>query len=197
VLNAGVSRIKILLNLTIVHQGREIILENEEAFVWDMGTDVTLCNSLLEDEGLLPAAAGSSDDILLSVHVTKEGRFDAGQGESLLLSHLQSRSNYSKSGLIDPASLNAVAQLGPDLPSEITELPAHTAEHERCIRDFAATVAKCTSQARVDNWDLGKIFEVRRLLLSQLASPDAECQRRLEEIKVRYPEVFSDKIDVH
>jgi hypothetical protein len=70
------------------------------------------------------------------------------------------------------------------------------AEHERAIRDFADTVARCTSQARVDNWDLGKIFEVRRLLLSQLASPDAECQRRLEEIKVRYPEVFSDKIDV-
>lgn len=73
VLNAGVSRVKILLNLFIVHQGREVVLENEEAFVWDMGTDITLCNSLLEDEGLLPATPGQSDDLLLSAHVTKEG----------------------------------------------------------------------------------------------------------------------------
>lgn len=195
VLNAGVSRIKVLLNLLIVHNGREIVLENEEAFVWDMGTEITLCNALLEDEGLLPAAAGPSDDVLLDALVTKEGRYDAGQGESLLLSHLQARSNYSRSGLIDPASLNAVAQLGPDLPSDLSEHPTHILEHERAIRDFADSVAQCTSQARVDNWDLGKIFEVRRLLLAQLASPDIECQRRLEEIKVRYPEVFSDKID--
>jgi hypothetical protein len=196
VLNAGVSRIKILLNLIIIHHGREVILENEEAFVWDMGTDITLCNALLEDEGLLPATAGPSDDVLLAAYITKEGRYDAGQGERLLLSHLQARSNYSKSGLINPASLNAVAQVGPELPADLCAHPSHTAEHERAIRDFADSVACCTSQARVDNWDLGKIFEVRRLLLSQLATPDAECRRRLEEIKVRYPEVFSDKIDV-
>ncbi len=196
VLNAGVSRVKVLLNLLIIHNGREISLDNEEAFVWDMGTDITLCNAVLEDEGLLPAAAGPSDDVLLASLVTKEGSYEAGQGESLLLSHLQARSNYSKSGLIDPASLNAVAQLGPDLPPDISENPIHVHEHERAIRDFASSVAQCTSQARIDNWDLGKIFEVRRLLLAQLSSPDAECQRRLEEIKVRYPEVFSDKIDV-
>ena len=161
-----------------------------------MGTEITLCNAVLEDEGLLPAAAGPSDDVLLAALVTKEGAYEAGQGESLLLSHLQARSNYSKSGLIDPASLNVVAQLGPDLPPDLAEHPAHVHEHERAIRDFAATVAQSTSQARVDNWDLGKIFEIRRLLLAQLSSPDVECQRRLEEIKVRYPEVFSDKIDI-
>ena len=91
VLNAGVSRVKVLLNMLIVHNGREISLENEEAFVWDMGTEITLCNAVLESEGLLPAAAGPSDDVLLAALVTKEGAYEAGQGESLLLSHLQAR----------------------------------------------------------------------------------------------------------
>ena len=50
VINAGVSRVKILLDLTIVHHGRTLTLDREEAFVWDMGADMTLCNSLLEDE---------------------------------------------------------------------------------------------------------------------------------------------------
>ena len=195
VLNAGVSRVKVLLNISIVHHGREISLNNEEAFVWDMGSEITLCNALLEDEELLPAAAGPSDDVLLAALVTKDGNYDAGQGERLLLSHLQARSNYSRSSLIDPASLNAVAQLGPDLPQDVAEHPFHVQEHERAIRDFASSVAQNTSQARVDDWNLGKIFEIRRLLLAQLASPDAECQRRLEEIKVRYPECFSDRID--
>ncbi len=194
VLNAGVSRVKVLLNIVIVHQGRELHLENEEAYVWDMGTDVTLCNAVLEDEKLLPATPGDSDDFLLSPHVSRQGSFTAGQGEELLLSHLQARSNYSRTAHIDPAALNSVAQLGPDLLPPDAAHPSVVGEHERAIRDFAATVARNTSQARVDNWDLPKIFELRRLLLSQLDSPDAECQRRLEEIKVRYPEVFSDKV---
>ena len=194
VINAGVSRVKILLDLTIVHHGRTLTLDREEAFVWDMGADMTLCNSLLEDENLLPASAGDSDDELLSVHVVKSGAFDAGQGENLLLAHLQARSNYSRSALIDPAALNVVSQLGPELPPHVADQPASVAEHERAIRDFASTVALQTSQARVDNWDLPKIFEIRRLLLSQLSTPDAECSRRLEEIKIRYPEAFGDKV---
>ena len=186
VLNAGVCRVKVLLDLDIIHQGRRISLTNEEAFVWDMGADITLCNAVLEDEGLLPSTCGQDDDRLVNEFVTKTGLYEAGQGESLLLSHLQARANYSKSALIDPASLNSVAQLGPDLLEPDAHQPAVVEEHERAIQDFASSVAQCTSQARVDNWDLKKIFEVRRLLISQLNSPDVECQRRLEEIKVRH-----------
>ena len=49
---------KILLNINIVHQGRIISLQDECFWVWDMGSELTFCNSLLEDEGLLPAAPG-------------------------------------------------------------------------------------------------------------------------------------------
>lgn len=194
VLNAGVSRVKVLLDIVVIHQGRELRLDREEAYVWDMGSDITLCNSVLEDEKLLPAAPGDSDDFLLAPQVHRQGPFEAGQGEELLLSHLQARSNYAKTAHIDPAALNGVAQLGPDLLSPDAEHSSVQMEHERAIRDFADTVARRTSQARIDDWDLPKIFELRRLLLSQLASPDAECQRRLEEIKIRYPEVFSDRV---
>ena len=101
VLNAGVSRVKVLLNIMIVHQGRELHLQDEEAFVWDMGTDVTLCNAVLEDEKLLPSTPGDSDDFLLSPHIYRQGPFVAGQGETLLLSHLQARSNYSQTPHVD------------------------------------------------------------------------------------------------
>jgi hypothetical protein len=193
VLNAGVSRVKLLINLTIMHRGRELILRNEEVFVWDMGNDLTLCNALLEQESLLPTSPNDSDDTLLSLLVTKDGPFDAGQGETLLLSHLQSRANYTRSSYVSPASLNSVAQVGSDAPEFLTDSRV-VEEHERAVRDFADSVARQTSQARVDEWDLPKIFEIRRLLLAQLASPDAECARRLEEIKLRYPEAFSENI---
>jgi hypothetical protein len=141
VLNAGVSRVKVLLDIVIVHQGRELRLEREEAYVWDMGSDITLCNSVLEDEKLLPSSPGDSDDFLLTPHVSKQGPFEAGQGEELLLSHLQARSNWSKTAHIDPAALNSVAQLGPDLLPPDAEQPSVVLEHERAIRDFANTVA--------------------------------------------------------
>ncbi len=194
VLSAGASKVKLLINVTIVHHGREIVLQNEEFFVWDMGTDLTLCNALLEQEQLLPCSPGPMDDSLLSVLVTKDGPYDAGQDENLLLAHLHSRSNYSRSAFVTPAALNSVAQLGPDAPSDILSDDRIVHEHERTLRDFASTVAKQTTQARVDEWDLPKIFEIRRLLLAQLASPNAECARRLEEIKARYPEAFSEDI---
>jgi hypothetical protein len=155
-----------------------------------MGTDVTLCNSLLEDENLLPAAAGETDDSMLLSLVTTTGSYVAGEGEELLLSHLQSRSNYCRTAIVNVTSLAHVAQVGPDLPSDMVDLPPS----EDAVRSFAASVAKQTSQARVDAWSLGTILEARKLLIHQLNTPDADCKRRLEEIKTRYPEAFGDAI---
>jgi hypothetical protein len=87
IIPAGVSRIKLLASLDIVHHGRHLSLTDEIFWVWDMGPDVTLCNAFLEDEGLLPSSAGDSDDNLLSAFVTQIGPFSVGEGEDLLLSH--------------------------------------------------------------------------------------------------------------
>ena len=190
IIPAGASHIKVLVNLDIVHHGRTLSLSDEVFWVWDMGTDVTLCNSFLEDEGLLPASAGATDDLLLSAFVTTSGPFVAGEGEELLLSHLHSRSNYTRTALIDVASLNSVAQTGPDLPADMIEAPVI----EDTLQSFAASVARQTTQARVDAWGLDKILEARKLLIQQLNNPDVDCRRRLEEIKARYPEAFGDTI---
>jgi len=190
IIPAGVSRIKVLIPLDIVHRGRTLSLLDEIFWVWDMGTDITLCNSFLEDENLLPASAGETDDQLLSAFATCFGKFVAGEGEELLLSHLQSRSNYSRSAVVEVANLSSVAQTGPELPDNMVD----TSAHEYSLRSFAASVARQTTQARVDAWGLDKILEARKLLLQQLNSPDIECRRRLEEIKARYPEAFGDTI---
>lgn len=190
VIPAGVSRIKLLASLDIVHRGRHLSLTDEIFWVWDMGPDVTLCNAFLEDEDLLPSSAGDSDDDLLSAFVTQTGPFTVGEGEDLLLSHLQSRSNYSRTALVEVANLSSVAQAGPPLPDELTD----TTLYDDAVKSFANSVARQTTQARVDAWSLSTILEARKLLIQQLNNPDVDCKRRLEEIKARYPEAFGDTI---
>jgi hypothetical protein len=190
IIPAGVSRIKLLASLDIVHHGRHLSLTDEIFWVWDMGPDVTLCNAFLEDEGLLPSSAGDSDDNLLSAFVTQIGPFSVGEGEDLLLSHLQCRSNYSRTALVEVANLSSVAQSGPPLPDDMVDITAH----EENVKLFANSVARQTTQARVDAWSLGTILEARKLLIQQLNNPDVDCKRRLEEIKTRYPEAFGDTI---
>jgi hypothetical protein len=51
-----------------------------------------------------------------------------------------------------------------------------------------------TSTAHRDASSLEKILEIRRLLLKQLGTPDAECLKRLEEIKANYPDAFGEDI---
>ena len=130
IISAGASRVKLLVHLDIIHLGRHVSLPDEVFYVWDMGTDVTLCNALLEDEQLLPAAAGESDDSMLRSFVTTTGSYVAGEGEELLLSHLHSRSNYRRTAIVDVASLAHVAQSGPDLPSDIVAAQGRVAH--RC-----------------------------------------------------------------
>lgn len=176
--------------VVVIHRGRTVHLPTEIFWVWDMGPDLTFCNALLEDENLLPAEAGENDDAMLLPFVTHSGPYGAGEGEELLLAHLQSRSNYALSATVDVASLSSVAQAGPDLPTELVDDTTHT----EALRSFAQSVSRQTSQARVDAWGLDKILEARKLLLQQMTTPDAECRRRLEEIKLRYPEAFGDTV---
>ena len=65
-IRAGVSRISLLADITIVHQGSVKRLRTEKCWVWDMGCDLTLCHSTLEDENLYPPQAGPMDDIHIS-----------------------------------------------------------------------------------------------------------------------------------
>jgi hypothetical protein len=190
IIPAGASRVKVLATIDIVHRGRVLHLTDETCWVWDMGTDITLCNALLEDEGLLPSSMGDADDTMLAAFETCSGPFKAGEGESLLLSHLQSRSNYCHTAIVDVASLNSVAQAGPPLPADMSD----ASNHEDAVTQFARSVAQQTSQARVDAWSLSTILEARKLLIKQMNDPDVDCRRRLEEIKVRYPEAFGDTI---
>jgi hypothetical protein len=190
VIHAGVSRLKILIDLDIVHQGRILQLHDEQFWVWDMGAELTFSNVLLAEEGLLPATPGLQDEQLLSQFVRRGGEFEAGEDESTLLLHLQERSNYARERLVDPASLRHVAQLGPEIPKELVSSDAH----ENLVRQFASSVANETSKAHQDAFSLEKILEIRRLLLKQLGTPDAECIKRLEEIKANYPEAFGEDI---
>lgn len=190
VIHAGVSRMKILLNITVVHQGRILQLQDECFWVWDMGSELTFSNSLLHDEGLLPANPGSVDEALLETFVTRDGPFEAGEGESLLLSHLQSRSNFARECAVAPASINNVAQAGPPLPADVTS----DASHEELIKQYASSVARKASRATGDAYSLERILEVRRTLLSQLKTPDAECFAQLQQIKAAYSEAFGEDI---
>jgi hypothetical protein len=114
------------------------------------------------------------------------GEFLSGEGEELLLQHLQEqeRSNYARNAFVAPASLNAVAQSGPPVPDDLVDQQ----QHEVLVRRFAQSINRDASQPRHDAWSFDKIFEVRRLLISQLNTPDVECKRRLKEIKAAYPE---------
>lgn len=190
VIHAGVSRIKVLADLDIVHRSRILRLNDEVMYVWDMGADITLSNVLLEDESLLPAAPDTQDSALLQQFVSREGAFEAGEDENTLLLHLQERCNYARHRLVAPASLNHTAQAAPPIPDELVD----AAEQENLVRRFASTVSRESSLAHRDSFSLEKILELRRLLLSQLATPDEECRKRLEEIKATYPDAFGEDI---
>jgi hypothetical protein len=189
-IHAGVSRIKILLDVDIVHQGRIIHLKDECAWVWDMGPDITFCNSLLHDEGLLPANPGSVDEDLLNSFVSRDGPYEAGEDESLLLSHLQCRSNFARECTVAPASMNQVAQSGPPVPSDLACADAH----ENLVKQYASSVARQASRAAGDAFSLERILEVRRALLSQLKVPDADCLQQLMQIKNAYADAFGEDI---
>jgi hypothetical protein len=190
VIHAGVSRLKILLDIDIVHQGRIVQLKDECFWVWDMGSDITFCNSLLHDEGLLPSNPGSVDEDLLKSFVSREGPFEAGEDDSLLLYHLQCRSNFARECTVAPASMNHVAQAGPPAPDDMVSTDAH----EQLIRQYASSVARQASRATGDAFSLERILEVRRALLSQLKVPDAECLQQLLQIKNAYADAFGEDI---
>jgi hypothetical protein len=190
VIHAGVSRLKILLNINIVHQDRIIYLKDECFWVWDMGSELTFCNSLLHDEGLLPAAPGRVDEELLDSFVSRGGPFEAGEDETLLLSHIQSRSNFARECVVSPTSLLNVAQSGPPVPDDIS----CAAAHEELVKQFASSVARQASRATGDAFSLERILEVRRTLLSQLKIPDAECFAQLQQIKLAYSQAFGEDI---
>jgi hypothetical protein len=190
VIHAGVSRLKILLDIDIVHQGRIVQLKDECFWVWDMGSDITFCNSLLHDEGLLPSNPGSVDESLLKSFVSRDGPFEAGEDDTLLLSHLQCRSNFARECTVAPASMNLVAQAGSPVPDDMVSADAH----EQLIRQYASSVARQASRATGDAFSLERILEVRRALLSQLKVPDAECLQQLLQIKNAYTEAFGEDI---
>jgi hypothetical protein len=190
VIHAGVSRIMILLNVTVVHQGRILNLQDECFWIWDMGSELTFSNSLLHDEGLLPANPDSVDGEILRTFVTRGGPFEAGEGESLLLSHLQSRSNFARECVVAPSSINNVAQAGPPLPDDAV----CERSHEELVKQYASSVTRKASRATGDAYSLERILEVRRTLLSQLKTPDAECFAQLQQIKVAHPEAFGEDI---
>jgi hypothetical protein len=180
----------ILLNIDIVHQGRILTLKDECFWVWDMGPDLTFCNSLLHDEGLLPASPGSADESLLDNFVSRAGSFEAGEGEDLLLHHLQGRSNYAQGHLVAPASLQHAAQAGPSVPEGVSSVK----QHEDLVRQYASSVARLASSASGDAFSLERILEVRRTLLSQLKTPDAEVFEQLQQIKAQYSAAFGEDI---
>ena len=76
------------------------------------------------------------------------------------------------------------------MPDELVD----QTEHENLVKLFAKTISRETSQARQDSWSIEKIIEIRRLLLSQLQTPDAECLKRLNEIKAAYTDAFGEDI---
>lgn len=189
VLRVGVSRIQVLTDIVVSSEGNLKQLPQECFWVWDMGVDMVLSHPVMEDENIKPSGS-LFDDQILDPFVKRRGEFTSGEGEDLLLQHLQERSNYARAALVAPASLSTVAQAGPPVPDDLVDQQ----EHELLVRNFARTVSRETSSARQDAWSLEKILEVRRLLLSQLQTPDAECRRRLEEIKAAYPEAFGEDI---
>lgn len=111
-IRAGVSRIKLLTDIIISSENVVRKFDSECFWVWDMGVDMVICHSMMKEENIKSCGSSFDDDILDS-HVTRRGEFLTGEGEELLLQHLQERSNYARNALVAPASLNAVAQSGP------------------------------------------------------------------------------------
>ncbi len=189
VLRVGASRIKLLVDVVVSSEGVVRQFDHECFWVWDMGVDMVVCHSFMKEENIKPCGS-VHDDTILEPFVTRRGEFLSGEGEELLLQHLQERSNYARNAFVAPASLCTVAQSGPPVPDDLVDQQ----QHEDLVKHFAQTVSREASQARHDAWSFDKILEVRRLLISQLNTPDADCKRRLEEIKAAYPEAFGDDI---
>ena len=199
-IRAGVSRISLLADITVVHQGSLKRLRTEKCWVWDMGCDITLCHSTLEDECLYPPQAGPTDDIQLLQYVTVSGPFRAGEGEALLLSHLRDRSSR-----ISATSLAQVAQVrkqpDPVAPKKLSQQEEDTAAEE-VFRNFAQSGRDnpelssdaSTTCARFDGMKFEEVLELRRSLLKQLRTPVEDIRKRLEEIKALYPEAFGEDI---
>lgn len=197
-INAGVSRIQVVTDLIVVHQGQVKRLNQELFWVWDMGSDLTLCMSLLEDEGLLQGqATPAADDTILESFVTLRGAYTVGEDEGLLLGHLRERMNLVEVSLArNPATLSSAAAV-PDATKRGGE-SATTVEQddlmaERAIRSHLERPSGSTL-ARFDGWKFEEILELRRTLLRQLRTPIEDVKRRLEEIKRLYPEAFGEDI---
>ena len=107
-IRAGVSRMMLTADVTIVHQGQTRLLEGETMWVWDMNSDILLCHAVIHEESLSLSPVMPEDEVLVAQHVTRSGDFLLGEGESLLLDHLRERSRQT---LI--ANLSTIAQLPP------------------------------------------------------------------------------------
>ena len=197
-IRAGVSRISVLADITVVHQGSIKRLPTEKCWVWDMGCDLTLCHSTLEDENLYPPQAGTTDDIQLNSFITVSGPFKAGEDEALLLSHLRERSSR-----ILTTSLAHVAQIrqAETTPSRPNSQEEEDEAAEAVMRNFAQSgrdkpelSSAPTSCARFDGMNFEEILELRRSLLKQLRTPVEDIRKRLEEIKSLYPDAFGEDI---
>ena len=105
-IRAGVSRLRVLVDMTLAFQGCLTHLKRECAWVWDMGVDLLLCHAVIHEEQLSLAPIFPADEVFIESLVTRRGEFQTGEGEALLLDHLRERSRNS---LV--ASLNTVAQL--------------------------------------------------------------------------------------
>jgi hypothetical protein len=195
-INAGVSRIRMTVDLVVVHQGRVLRLDRELFYVWDMGSEATLCCSLLEDERLLEGQAALTDEVLLDNFVSRRGEFSAGEDEGLLLEHLRERRSLVDVSLAkNPASLSATVSRATDFNSA-TETKAQEQldkEAEDEIRKHLSRPSQAT-RASMDGYKFEEILELRRTLLRQLRTPVEDVKRRLEEIKSLYPEAFGEDI---
>ena len=191
-IRAGVSRIRVLVDLVVVHQGRVLHLDNEIFYVWDMGCDATLCYSLLNDEKLLQGQTIPSDELLLDHHVTRRGQFSAGEDENLLLEHLRERINLVEiSKTRTPAHLSERAKVAG--AGGVTDQASEDKDAEELIRRSVCPPGQ-TSLASYDGWKFEEILELRRSLLRELRTPVEEIKKRLEEIKRLYPEAFGEDI---
>jgi hypothetical protein len=184
------------VDLVVVHQGRVLRLDRELFYVWDMGSEATLCCSLLEDERLLEGQAALTDEVLLDNFVSRRGEFSAGEDEELLLEHLRERRSMVDVSLVkSPASLSAAVSKAtdsqPDTEAKTQEQGDKEAEDE--IRKHLNRPSQ-TTRASMDGYKFEEILELRRTLLRQLRTPVEDVKRRLEEIKRLYPEAFGEDI---
>ena len=120
-IRAGVARLKLVISIDIMFGGVHKLLPSEVVWVWDMGVELLLCHAVIHEESLSLAPMVPEDEILLEPFVKRTGPFQTGEGEALLLSHLQER---SRNTLV--SNLNVVATLSPP--------PGHRIHPERVSR---------------------------------------------------------------